>query len=128
MRATELVGRAEQHVAAELTHIDRLVRRVVHRVDPRDRTRGTSERADALRICERPGRVRREREGHDPRAVRELALEVVVVDGQLVGHTRGAHGHSLVGRELDPGRNAPVVIELGGEHLVTGLEVATGRA
>ena len=34
VRAAELVRRAEEHVAAERLHVDRLVRRVVHRVDP----------------------------------------------------------------------------------------------
>ena len=128
MRSAELVRRAEQNVAAELAHVDRLVRSEVHRVDPRDRARVARERADALRVRERPGRVRRQRERDHPRSLGELTLQIVVVDRQLVRHTGDPHGQPLVGGELDPGRHAAVVIELGGQHLVAGLKVAPGGA
>ena len=85
MRAAELVRRAHQDVAADLGDVDRLVRRVVHRVDPRDRAGLARQRADALRVCDRAGRVRGERERDDARPVTELPLEVVVVDREPVG-------------------------------------------
>ena len=48
----------------------------------------------------------------------ELPLEVVVVDRQLVGRRRDAHLEPLVGRELDPRRDAAVVVELRRQDLV----------
>ncbi len=58
VRAEELVRRAEEHVAAELRHVDRPVRCVVDRVDPGERARlvgelddlgGLGDRADGVR-------------------------------------------------------------------------------
>ena len=90
----------------------------VHGVDPRDRTSLACERADPFRVRERTGRIGGERERDNPCSLPEPTLEIVVVDGQLVGDPRDLHGQPLVGSELDPGGNTAVVVELGGEHLV----------
>ena len=122
MRAAELVGRAEQHVAAELGHVDRLVRGVVDRIDPGERAGLAREPADPLGVRDRAGGVRGEGERHHARPLAELALEVVVVDGQLVGGGGDANGQPAVGRELDPRGDAAVVVELRRQDLVTGAK------
>ena len=120
MGAAELVGRAEEDVAAELGDVDRLVGCVVDGVDPRERPGLAGERADPARVGDAAGGVRGEREGDDPGAVRELALEVVVVDRELVGRRGDEQLEAAVGGELDPGRDAAVVVELGRQDLAAG--------
>ena len=108
-------SRTSQPIARD---VDALVGGVVDGVDPRDRARLAGEAADPPRVGERAGRVRREREGDDARPLGELALEVVVVDRELVGRVDDAHRQALVGGELDPRRDAAVVVERRREDLV----------
>ena len=124
MRAAELVRRAEEHVAADRLHVDRLVRRVVNRVDPRERARFARELRDALRVGDRADGVRRVDARDDARSVVELALEIVEVEAQVVGDVDPVDLEAAVGGELDPRCNAAVVVEPADEDLVAFLPVA----
>ncbi len=128
MRPAELVRRAEEDIAAEVRDVERLVRRVVDGVDPGERAGLAGKAADTPRVGDRPGRVGGERERDDARPLGQLALEVVVVDGEAVGGVDGPNGQPPVGGQLDPGRDAAVVVERGREDLVARREVAPGCA
>ena len=79
---------------------------------------------DAPHVRCRSDRVRRNREGHDPRPIGELPLQVVVVERELVRHLDEADDDSEVVRELEPRRDVRVVVELRHEHLVAGAQRA----
>ena len=86
-RAEELVRRADEDVDAERLHVDRPVRREVHRVAPCERACLVRERRDRGTRWRADG-VRRERERDDFRALRELPLEVVHVERRVVVERR----------------------------------------
>jgi hypothetical protein len=69
VRAAELVRRAEHDVGVDGAHVDRLVRGVVDRVDPRQRADRMRQLADPPGVGDRADRVRGPRERDDPGAV-----------------------------------------------------------
>jgi hypothetical protein len=84
VRAAELVRRADQHIGADVADVDRLVRGVVHGVDPGQRADLVRERTHPLRVHERADRVRRPGERHYFRPRAELALQVGDVERGVV--------------------------------------------
>ena len=125
MRAAELVRRAKKDIAADVLDIDRLVRRVVDSVDPRERPDLACQAADPLGLGDRSGGVRGEGERDDARlARRQLPLEVVEIDREVIGGLDHVDGQSLVGCQLDPGGYAAVVVERCRHDLVAGREIS----
>ena len=128
MRAAELVRRADQDVGVDLADVDRLVRGVVDRVDPRERAGVVRELAHALGVDHGPDRVRGPCERHHTRPRPELALEVRVVERRVVEQLDVADDQVAVVGELEPRRDAAVVVERGDEDLVAGRELAARGA
>ena len=128
MRTEVLVRRADEDVDVPSAHVDRAVRPVVDRVRPGERAGGVGELDDAADVRGRADRVGGERERDDPRAIRELALEVVVVDLEIVGESRDADGDVQVVRDLEPGRDVGVVVEGRVDDLVAGAQRPCERA
>ena len=110
MRAAELVGRADQHVGADLAHVDRLVRRVVDGVNPRERAGVVRELADAPGVHDRADGVGRPRERDDLGARSELSLEIIEIERRVVIQLDVPDDQAGVVRELQPRRDAAVVI------------------
>ncbi len=128
MRPEELVGRAEEHVDAELDDVDRAVRAEVHGVGPRERAGVVRELDDPARVCQRADRVRRERERDDARPLGQLPLEVVEVERRVVVQLDEADLQVEVVCELEPRRNVSVVVEARDEDLVPGAQRAADGA
>ena len=118
MRPEELVRRADEHVDAERGDIDRSVRGVVDGVGPGDRAGPVREIGDAADLGERAHRVGGDRKGDDPRPVGELPLQVVEVERRVLVDVDEADGQVAVVRELEPGRDVRVVVELRAQDLV----------
>ena len=111
MRAAELVRRAEQHVGADLADVDGLVSRVVDGVDPGERAHLVGQVADPARVHHRADRVGGPGEREHPGAGPELGPQVVEVEGG-VGVQLDVPDHEvLVVRELQPRRDAAVVVK-----------------
>ena len=127
VRAAPLVGRAEQDVRADRAHVDRLVRRVVDRVDPGERARLVRQGADARGVGHYTHRVRGPGERHHAGALGELPLEIVVVERQVVEQVDLPYLEAEVRAELHPGRHAAVVVEAGHDDLIAALQVARER-
>ena len=64
----------------------------------------------------------------DSRAIRQLALEVGVVDLEIVGESRDADGDVHVVRDLEPGRDVGVVVEGRVDDLVARAQGPRERA
>ena len=109
--AAELVGRADEEVAAERLHVGRRVRRVLHRVHPAERSGGMRELGDAGDVDDRPDGVRRRDAGDDAHPVVQLPLEIVQIEAQVGGDVHPVELEAAVGRQLDPRRHAAVVVE-----------------
>ena len=124
MRAAELVRRADQHVGADLAHVDRLVRRVVDGVDPGERAGVVRELAHPAGVHDRADRVGRPGERDHLGARPELALEVVEVERRVVVQLDVPDDQAGVVRELQPRRDAAVMIERGDEDLIARAEAA----
>ena len=84
MWAEELVRRAEEHVDVPAGDVDRAVRPVVDGIGPGERAGAVGELDDAGDVGGRPDGIRGDREGNDLRAVRELCLQVVQVERQVL--------------------------------------------
>ena len=128
MRPVVLVGRAEQDVDAERGDVDRPVRGEVDGVGPGERACRVGELDHPRDVDERPDRVGGEREGDDSRPIGELPLQVGEVEPALVVDVREADDQVAVTRELEPGRDAAVVVEAGHDDLVAGAQLAPCRA
>ena len=124
VRAAELVRGSDEHVAIDRLHVHRLVRGVLHRVEPGQRAHRVRELGHALHVDDRPQRVRRGDGRDDARALVELPLQVVEVETQVVGDVDPVHLEAAVGRELEPRRDAAVVVEAADEDAVALLPVA----
>ena len=124
VRAAELVWRADQDVGVDRAHVDRLVSGVVDRIDPRQRAGLVRHPADALGVDHRADRVRRPRERHHPGAIGELGLKVVEVERRVALELDVADHEVAVVSELEPRRDAAVVVQRRDEDLVTGIEAA----
>ena len=129
MRPVELVRRADEDVDARRRHVDRPVRRVVDGVDPGERAHLMRELGDARDVDQRPDRVRGPREGDHARALRKQRGRG--------GRGRAVHSSSDLGepdfeaevvRELEPGRDVPVVVEPRHDDLVAARELPADRA
>ncbi len=122
----ELVGRAEQEVAAERLHVDGPVQGVVHGVDDRDRADLAGARRGARHVADRAHRVGGvvERD-HLGAPGLDHALEGVPVQGAGRGVDRHlAHEDTALG-EVEPRSAVGLVVDLGDEDLVTGLQFAS---
>jgi hypothetical protein len=124
MGAAELVRRADQHVGVDMTDVDRLVRGVVDRVHPGQRAGRVRELAHAAGVGDRPDRVGGpgERDYLGPRP--ELAFQVLEVQGRIVVQLDVPHHQITVVRDLQPGRDAGVVVEARDQDLVARAEHA----
>jgi hypothetical protein len=126
MRAAELVRRADQHVGAGLPDVDRLVRRVVDGVDPRERAGLVREPAHPLGVHDRADRVRRPCERDHPGARPELALQIPEIERRVVVQPDVPDDQAGVVRELQPRGDAAVMVERGDQDLVAGAEPPGG--
>ena len=97
----ELVRRADEDVRVPGGGVDRAVRSVVHGVGPRQSTRVVGKSNDAIHIRSGADRVGRNGESHHPRALREQAFEVLVVDFEITGESRHADDRAQ-GHERSP--------------------------
>ena len=118
MGAAELVRRADQHVGVDVTDVNRLVRRVVDGVHPGQRPGRVRELAHAAGVGDRADRVGGpgERDHLGPRP--ELAFQVAEVQGRVVVQLDVPHHQIAVVRDLQPGRDAGVVVEARDQDLV----------
>ena len=123
--AEELVRRADEDVDARCRHIDRPVRRVVDGVDPGERACLVREVGDPPHVRDRADGVRGPRKRDDFRLLRDLRLEIVVVErAVLLAQVGIAHDEVEVVGELEPGGDVRVVVEAGDDDLVAGRELA----
>jgi len=126
MRAAELVGRADQDVGVYLADVDRLVRRVMNRVHPGERSRVVRELANPPGIGDRADRVRCPGERDHLGARPELVLQVTEVQGGVVVQ-RDLPDHKVpVVRDLQPRRDPGVVVQARHEDLIAGAELPRG--
>ena len=104
------------------------MRRGVDGVRPRESAGAVRELDDPANVGERADCVRRDREGDDARAGRELSLEVGEIDVAVVRDVGEAHDEAEVMRQLEPRRDVAVVIEARDDDLVAGLPRPRGGA
>ena len=128
MRTEELVGRAEQHVGAERIAIEPAVRRQVHPVRPGERPGPVRRGGDPGRVADVAERVRGQRVGDHAGALADQRLQRVEVE-RAVGRVdrSDANLEPAVLGGPEPGADVGVVVELGDDHLVPGLEGARDR-
>jgi hypothetical protein len=126
MRTAELVRRADQHVGVDLADVDRLVRRVVDGVYPGERARVVRELANPPGVGDRADRVGGPGERDHLGARPELVLQVIEVKRGVVVELHLPDYQVAVVRDLQPGRDARVVVEAGDEDLVARAERAGG--
>jgi hypothetical protein len=126
MRAAELVRRADQDVGADVPDVNRLVRRVVHRVHPRERPGLVRELADPAGVGDRTDRIGGPGERDHLGAWPELALEVREVQARVVVKLDVPDHQIAVVGDLQPRRDARVVVEARDEDLVARAELAGG--
>jgi hypothetical protein len=126
MGAAELVRGADQHVGIDVADADRLVRGVVDRVDPGERPGRVRELAHAAGVGDRTDRVGGPGERDHLGARPELAFKVPEVQGGVVVQLDVPDHQVPVVRDLQPGRDARVVVKAGDEDLVTRAECARG--
>ena len=126
VRTAELVRRADEHVGADGADVDRLVRRVVHRVHPGERAGVVRELAYPPGVGDGADRVRRPGERDHPGARPELALQVREVErGVIVQRDVPDHQVPVV-RDLEPRGDSGVVVQAGHQDLVARLEGTRG--
>ena len=128
MRPVELVRRADEDVHVPRRDVDRAVLRVVHGVGPGERAGLVREVDDPADVRRRADRVRGDRERDDARPLRELRGEIVVVELELVGKPGVTDDDAEVVRELEPGRDVGVVVELRHDDLVARAQRPRERA
>jgi hypothetical protein len=125
--AEEFVRGAEQDVHAGRGDVDRPVRRVVDRVDPRERAGLVRELGDPSDLRDRPDGVRRPGKRDNARTVGQFPLEVVEVEPALLVEVDHPHDELLVACELEPRRDVAIVIESRHDDLVAGAKLAAER-
>ena len=104
------------------------MRRVLHGVDPAQRADLVRELRDPRDVDDRADRVRRPDARDDAHALVEPVREVVVVEAQILRHVHPLDLEAAVGGELDPRRDATVVVEARDEDPVALAPVARGGA
>ena len=125
VRAEELVGGAEQEVAAHGLDVDRAVQRVVHGVDDAPGAGVAGERGGPRHVVDGADGVRRVAEGDDlrlPRPDELLERRPVERAGREVH--RGLADHEPALLELQPGTAVGFVVERADHHFVAGLQAA----
>ena len=128
VRAAELVRRAEHDVRVDRLHVHRLVRGVVHRVDPGERADAVCQLAHALRVDDGADRVRGPGERDDLRPLAQLRLEIREVERRVGVDVDVRDDEPEVVGELDPGGHVAVMVEARDEDLVAGLQLAAEHA
>ncbi len=128
MRAEELVGRAEQEVAADGPDVDRPVQRVVHGVYDAERAGVACERDGSRDVVHGAHGVRRVADGDHLglAGLHELLERAPVEAARLEVDGRLTDDRAALGQPL-PGSAVGLVIELGDQHLVAGADVAGDR-
>ena len=109
-------------------HVGRHVGGVLDGVDPAQRAGFVRELRHAGDVDDRPDRIRRRDARDDAHPLVEAVREVVVVEPQILGHVHPFDFEAAVGGELDPRRDAAVVVEAGDEDPVALVPVARRRA
>ena len=123
-RAEHLVAREGEEVAAERFHVDRPVRRSLARVDDHDRVALMRPGREVRHGADRAERVRDERRRDELDAAELLDLRKGLEDQLAAGVDRdGGERRSGALRDVLPGNEVRVVLELGGDSHVTGAEV-----
>ena len=117
-----------QHVGVDRRHVDRPVRAIVHRVDPRERACLMRERGDLRDRGQRPDRIRGPRERDDARPVAQDRPEVVEVEPAVVVDVAEPYDEPAVVGQLEPRRDVRVVVEPRHDDLVPGGPVPRRRA
>ena len=128
VRPEELVRRADEDVDVPRLDVDAAVRPVVDGVGPGERADGMRELDDPPHVRRGADGVRRQRERDDARALRELALEIVVVEREVVVDVDEADDDAEVVLQLEPRRDVGVVVEPRHEHLFALAQRARERA
>ena len=128
MRAAELVWRAEQDVSADAAHVDRLVRRIVDGVNPGQRAGLAGEPAHPPGIHDRADGIGRPGKRDHLRARPELSLQILEIERRVVIQLDVPDDQAFVVRQLQPRRDAAVVIQRGDEDLIARAEIARGGA
>ena len=127
MRAVELVAGADEEIAAHLTHVDRSVGSVVNRVDPEPGAHPVGDRGNGLQVGDGAHGVGGVGDRHQPRTRRDLAFQVLEVQGAVVDpDVREAHADSLR-LERQPGGHVGIMLEPGDHDLVTGAQLRSNR-
>ncbi len=128
MGAEELVRRAEQHVGAQRLAVEPPVRGDVHRVGPRQGADLVRRRGDAGRVGNVAESVRGQRVCDHPGPLADQRLQRLDVE-RAVGRVdrRDPDDEAPVLRRAEPRADVGVVVELGDDDLVAGLERAPER-
>ncbi len=112
MRTKELVGRAGQEVAAQLPHVNRAVRRILHGVDIAECARLSRPANDRRDVVDRSGGVRGVAHGHHLRAWTNLGAQVVHVERAGLGQdARDADDGATFLGQRQPGVHVGGVVE-----------------
>ncbi len=121
----ELVGRAGEEVGAERGHVHERVRGVVDGVHEDERSRGVREVRGAPHVALRAEGVRGRADGEEARLLSERAGEAVHVQlARLGAEAHGLHDEAPLLRQLAPGVDVGVVVELGDDDLVARASTA----
>jgi hypothetical protein len=91
---------------------------VVDGIGPGKRSCVVRDLHDAADVGRRADRVRRDRESHHPRPVRDERPEMVVVDLEVVCEVREPHDDPEIVGDLEPRRDVSVVVEFRDHDLV----------
>ena len=128
VRAEELVAGACQEVAIEGAHINRPVRRVMHRVDERHRPGRVCQAHNLIHVVDGSHRVGCPSHGHQPRVAANLGRQVEHVERAIGGlDVGGAHLYATL-LQAHPRRHIRVVVETGDQQLVAALQLAADGA
>ena len=128
VRSKKLVGRASKKVAVDGSHINRPVRRIMHRVDVGKCPSLVRKPRDLSNVVDRSHRIGGKANGDNLRPATDFAGQVRHVKRAiLLVNTRYANYHPLLFQRL-PGCKIRVVIQAGQNNLVARLDLPTQRA
>ena len=103
--------------------VHRLVRRVLDGVDPGECAGLVREIADGASVHDCSDGIGGPREGHDPRARTQLALQIGEVQGGVRVHVGVPDLQLQVTGQVEPGRDVAVVVQPGDDNLVARLQL-----
>jgi len=118
VRPEELVRGADQVIDAQRAHVDRTMRRQVHRIDPHARAGGVSSLGDAPHVVHRAERVRGIPHGDEPSTLAEQPLESIEIESPLLDRDGNAPNDDAPLFEIEPRADIGVVIEIAHDDLV----------